>query len=370
LNSTDTKEKPKKSARAGGERADPLDLLIEQVLVDTVPGPFVKGRKDGECPRSGYAILTKKEGKRLLIKTRCKTQRCVVCGPAVKAAIALKAEVGSWIHGPSWFITLTLRMGTEGTRDAVYVQKAFRAFLSKLKRDHEWTLKYMKVVELTKRGMPHLHLIVAGIPSGRVTRCRGLKNEKAWVENGCFENGPSCLLHIVSKTWLAVTGDSWVCDVSPTRSGLAAGKYISKYVGKWDQGEMGKLGFKRKWSATQGFTPDLHLRLRGTVEKKWIKTEHWDYQKNAEHWLLASRDDPALEIVGHPIVMRKYEMRRKRATRAFVEGMLRNAATLEAMDNEKGIDEYGRSGVLGAASGQGESEYVVAGKPYLNGSES
>jgi hypothetical protein len=328
LNSTETKNVRKKAAERSEAAGDPLDLLIEQVLVDTVPAPFVKGRKGEECPRSGYAILTKKEGKRLLIKTRCKTQRCVVCGPAVRAAIALKAEVGSWIHGSSWFITLTLAMGTGGARDARYVQKVYRAFLSKLLRDQKIKLKYMKVVELTKKGQPHLHLVAAGMPSGRVTRCRGNKNEKAWVENGCFETGPSCLLHIVSKTWLAVTGDSWVCDVSPTRSGPAAGRYISKYVGKWDEGKMFKLGFKRKWSATQGFTPDLHLRLRGTVEKKWIKAEHWDYQKDAKHWLLASRDDPLLEIVGHPIVMEKYEIRKRRKVMEFCEELIRNASTL------------------------------------------
>jgi len=350
LSSTGTKEKRKKSARAEGERADPLDLLIEQVLLDTVPVQFIKGRKGDKCPRRGYAILTKKGGKRLLIETRCKTQRCVVCGPAVRAAIALKAEVGSWIHGASNFITLTLRMGTEGIRDAGHVQKVFRAFLSKLKRDHQITLKYMKVVELTKQGQPHLHLVAAGMPSGRVTRCAGLKNERAWVEKGCFQVGAPCLLHIVSQTWLAVSQDSWVCDVSPVRSGPAAGRYIAKYVGKWDQGKMLNLGFKRKWSATQGFTPNLHLRLRGTVEKKWIKTEHWDYQKDAKHWLADSRDDRELEIVGHPIVMAKYEMRKKRMIKNFCEGLINNAVTLETMDTEGYNDEHRRSAVLVASA--------------------
>lgn len=349
MNSTETKNVRKKAAERSEAAGDPLDLLIEQVLVDTVPVPFVKGRKGEECPRSGYAILTKKEGKRLLIKTRCKTQRCVVCGPAVRAAIALKAEVGSWIHGASYFITLTLRTGTDSIRDAGYVQRVFRAFQSKLLRDHQIKMKYMKVVELTKKGQPHLHLVAAGMPSGRVTRCRGHKNERAWVEGGCFQAGPDCLLHIVSKAWLAVTGDSWVCDVSPTRSGPAAGRYISKYVGKWDQGKMLKLGFKRKWSATQGFTPDLHLRLRGTVEKKWIKAEHWDYQKDAKNWLLASRDDPLLEVVGHPIVMEKYEMRKKRKVKQFCEELINNASYLEAMESEGDRTERGRSpGVVAA----------------------
>jgi hypothetical protein len=207
-----------------------------------------------------------------------------------------------------------------------------------LLRDHQIKMKYMKVVELTKKGQPHLHLVAAGMPCGRVTRCRGHKNERAWVEGGCFQAGESCLLHIVSKTWLAVSGDSWVCDVSPVRSGPAAGRYISKYVGKWDQGKMLKLGFKRKWSATQGFTPDLHLRLRGTVEKQWIKTEHWDYQKDAKHWLLASRDDRLLEIVGHPIVMEKYEMRQRRKIKQFCEELINNATYLEAMDIDESQD--------------------------------
>ena len=246
-------------------------LTTDRTSVEnTVQPAFIKGRRFEECPRRGYSILTKYDGKRVIIQTRCKTKRCIPCSPAVRAHAALRAEIGSLIRPDSYFITLTLRMGIQEAKDAVFVQKAWRGLLRRLKYGTDWwdKVKWMKVVEITKRGQPHLHLLVTGVPGGKVDRCPGNRNDKAWVQEGCFRVGEACLHHEVSKAWASITGkmgnESWVVDVSKVRSARKAGMYVSKYITKGgDDGRLGRLGFRRVWSTS--------IRLRGTVEGKWKK---------------------------------------------------------------------------------------------------
>jgi len=297
----------------------PTVLTKDRISAEsTIPETYIKGRRYQECPRRGYSILTTEAGKRLIIQTRCKTKRCVPCSPAVKAHVALKAEIGVLIRPDSYFITLTLRKGTERPRDVVFVQRAWRGLQQRLKYETPWfqQTKWMKVVELTKAGQPHLHLIVTGVPGGNKAKCKGDRGDKQWVEQGCFQVGASCLHHDVAKAWARVTAklgnESWVVDVSKVRRARAAGLYVSKYVTKGgDDERLAKLGFKRVWSTSKDFTPDLRLRLRGTVEKKWAKVEFWQPKREPINWLAFSDGDRDLEIVGHPLVMAKYEQREK-----------------------------------------------------------
>jgi len=239
----------------------------------------------------------------------------------------LKAEIGSWIRGGSYFITLTNKMGIGLQKDAASVQADWRRFLYLLKRNYpELTssMEWLKVVELTKQKQPHLHLIVSGLPGGTVDRCRGRKDRKDWVQNGCFQAKESCLLHAVSKTWLATTeGASWVCDSSKVRSPSAAGNYIGKYVTKaYGETGLAELGFKRVWSSSRGYAPDLRVRLRGTVTGKWTKVEHFTTVYDQSDWLDRSSNDPDLERVGHPLVMAKYEQRERQRKIQWIEELM------------------------------------------------
>jgi len=191
----------------------------------------------------------------------------------------------------------------------------------------------MKVVELTKVGQPHLHLIVTGVPGGKEAKCKGDRKDKGYVENGCFKSRGSCIYHEVAKAWCRVTkkldNESWIVDVSKVRSSKRAGLYVSKYVTKGgvDGKRLLALGFKRVWSTSQGFTPDLRIRLRGTVEGKWTKVEYWQPNKDPDAWLAISDGDRDLQLVGHPLVMAKYEARRRAKQMEFVKGVLNNGYT-------------------------------------------
>lgn len=317
--------------------APTLSTIDRTSVENTVQAPFIKGRRYQECPRRGYSILTR-EGpglQRLIIQTRCKQKGCVPCAPAVRSHVALKAEIGNLIRPFSYFITLTLRKGTEPPRDARFVQKAWRQFLQRMKYTNEWwgETKNLKVIELTKRGQPHLHLMVTGVPGGKEAKCKGNRNDKDWVKNGCYRLGAECIHHEVAKAWARVTeklgNESWVIDVSKVRSSKKAGLYISKYVTKGgdDAKRLGALGFKRVWSSSQGFTPDLRIRLRGTVEGKWTKVEYWQPNKDPESWIAACDGDRDLQLVGHPLVMAKYETRRKQKMFEFVKELIAHGST-------------------------------------------
>ena len=297
--------------------SEPTVLTLDRTTVENVVEvPFIKGRRHEECPRRGYSILQKRDGNRGIIQTRCKPKRCVSCSPAVKAHVALKAEIACSIRPDSYFITVTLRTAMKGPEDAVFVQKAWRGLVQRLNYETTWfqQTKWMKVIELTKWGQPHLHLIVTGVPGGSKARCRGDRNDRNWVEEGCFEARGSCLHHEVAKAWARVTkklgNESWVVDVSKVRGARRAGLYVSKYVTKGgNDSRLAKLGFKRVWSTSKSFTPDLRIRLRGTVEGKWEKVEFWQPKKEPTSWLAHSLGDRDLELVGHPLVMKKYEAR-------------------------------------------------------------
>jgi len=306
----------------------PQTLTPDRISVEKRLYPFVKGIKGEDCPRKGYSVLRRKFQNPLLIETRCKQKRCVPCGPAVKAHVALKAEVGSWIRGDSYFITVTNKMGTGNQKTAATVQEDWRRFLYLWKRNYpEMTKKieWMKVIELTKKGQPHLHLLVSGFPGGSLDRCNGRKNEKQWVEHGCFQRGQigSCILHAVSKTWLETThGASWVCDASKVRSASKAGNYVGKYIAKaYAEKGLEDLGFKRVWSASRGFAPDLRVRLAGTIAGKWTKVEHFFSKYSQSDWLDRGANDPDLKLVGHPVVMEKIARREKNMKLAEIERM-------------------------------------------------
>jgi hypothetical protein len=213
-------------------------------------------------------------------------------------------------------------------KDAASVQVDWRRFLYLFKRNYPELTKnteWMKVIELTQKGQPHLHLLMSGFPGGMRDRCRGRKNEKNWVRNGCFEATGSCLLHAVSKTWLETTkGESWVCDASKVRSPSAAGNYVGKYITKaYEETGLAKLGFKRVWSASRGFAPDLRVRLAGTIAGKWTKVEHFFSKYDQTDWIDRSSNDPDLKMVGHPLVMEKIAKRERQMKLKEVEDLQR-----------------------------------------------
>lgn len=213
-----------------------------------------------------------------MMPTRCKTKACKACRPQLKAKLAMLVEYGILTHGRSLLITITLRAVTDAMRDAKYVAKAWARLLLWLKDAHPQS-RWVKIVELTKKNQPHLHLIVflgtCSLPRTVAACQKRAKYDKRWLGMEC-----SCDEHTWSRAWHSITGDSYVVDVEEIHSASRAGSYIAKYVAKGIATTEGlrALGFTRHWSRSRNWPVDkLQLAITGGEGWKYV-----EFQKHGE----------------------------------------------------------------------------------------
>ncbi len=98
---------------------------------------------------------------------------------------------------------LTLTTSEESWVAGKDIQRSFRAFILRLRR-RKWCLGYVKVVEFTKRGRPHLHVIL---------------------------RGPYVSFWWLSQVWQEIHM-SEVVDVRRVYKPGRLGNYLAKYLGK------------------------------------------------------------------------------------------------------------------------------------------
>lgn len=225
-----------------------------------------------ECRRKGTVWLKNKNGE-VQIRTTCHTWGCAGCERKMISLFRLRVEAGVSQLGRCVFITLTYKLGEGGLKDAASVARDWKAFWRVLKRSRHVSrsMKWLRVVELTKKGMPHLHLVM-GPTKGRV-RCYG---------NGPFDAARfysrmascTCLSHEMARAWYKVTGDSFIVFVVPVVNARGAGAYLAKYLGKSlpVRKKLESLGFKRRWSTSLGWPGNGRLRLK---EGNWIYHQYW-----------------------------------------------------------------------------------------------
>lgn len=170
----------------------------------------------------------------------CKAWRCKYCGPKkaekLKKAIAQAAEE----KGLTRFLTLTLdtKFLTEADlRDGgiAYIRKSWSKLRIYLKREHGRSIDFISIVELQKRGVAHLHILVD----------RYLPYE--WVKS----------------SWVAVGGGRIVVikfvDVHRVSS------YLAKYLAK--DSVDGLPSGVRRYSVSRGIT--LRPRLKSGWALDW-----------------------------------------------------------------------------------------------------
>ncbi len=225
-----------------------------------------------ECPKGGHVWLTSGT-KQLLVPTTCKAWKCLGCRDRKKRQVLDKVEYGCRELGTCWLITLTFRLGSETPRDAASVDGAWRSFLMRLRR---WSpkeadqLAWFKIVELTKRGQPHLHLVVSGITPDEEARRR------------VYSTGPgetrteedSAIAGPWSQMWEGATKDSYVVDVERVFSDRGAAGYLGKYLSKdmFYQDAKRELGFIRRFSSSRRWPHDTSGFV-GTLRKVWNRVE-------------------------------------------------------------------------------------------------
>lgn len=219
-----------------------------------------------------------KDGEFITVPTNCKTKRCKACNLRVKALVKKRIRSGCSLVGPSWFITLTYRQVDESTqRNALSVAADWTALVRLRKKSHR-SLTWFKVVEMTKRGQPHLHLIVGGIGNDRTGCCYPRARDGRcshefsveWVESEC-RSDDVCVEHEWVRDWFDITDDSFVVYAKPVKSSRRAASYLAKYVVK-DVASSGlaRLGFKKTWTRSRNWPGCDKLEF---ANEDWDKTE-------------------------------------------------------------------------------------------------
>ncbi len=201
------------------------------------------GRNNEKCPRAAFVELWK-DGQMYTLPTICKQWECVSCQKKVRKRIMDKIEYGCSMAGPSWFITATFRRESSTLVDAPYVAKVWARFLKMWRLKHP-QLQWMKIIETTKKGQPHLHMVARNI--GTET-CRPDYNA-AYLRRDC-----DCVLHQVSQCWRYATNyKSWIVDVRPVVNARGAAAYLGKYLVKQtvSHDKLLALGFHRRWSRSR-----------------------------------------------------------------------------------------------------------------------
>ncbi len=163
--------------------------------------------------------------------------------------------------GRCTFTTVTYQADTARLENAQCVSKDWQALLRRLKKHQPEIakMKWLRVMELTKRGIPHHHLVMGPVPPEMQIACWvGKLQAPAFLEN----RDCGCVAHRISLEWEAVTGDSWVVHTTPVTGGKGAGGYMAKYLQKDFDGERSKyLGMVRRWSNSRGWPGDRRNRL-------------------------------------------------------------------------------------------------------------
>lgn len=280
----------------------------------------VKMRK---CPRWGWVELST-DLRTYVVETLCKTWSCVVCRDKLKSLIKMRMEYGCLILGKSYLITLTLKEGGDSIlKDANYVRKAWTALLRRLKKRSP-NLTWFRVIETTKKGIPHLHLIVGGLTSMRKDSCITDKNRRPyslkWIRSLCRTE---CLVHEWGSAWSEVT-DSFVVDAKEIYNVPGAARYLAKYLSKGfdERQRLIDLGFERRWSCARNWPREEKVQLRGTREGAWTKVamvERSHRRSYMERRAKMSQGDRLCESVGDKLGLSLRKEARKKSGEFRIE---------------------------------------------------
>lgn len=169
----------------------------------------------------------------------CKRWSCMLCQPKRKSRLIREVKAGN----PNTFITLTVSPKEDETpaERCSALSKAWRTVVARAKRKYKIKkLPYFVVVEATKAGEPHLHILAR------------LK----WIDQ-----------RWLSDQMRALTGAP-IVDIRRIRHRNVAAAYVAKYIGK----APGKFGTSKRYWQSKGY------RLDAKEEKpidRWTGAEYW-----------------------------------------------------------------------------------------------
>lgn len=267
------------------------------------------------CASGGYAVM-QFVSDQLAVRVRCRRWTCPYCAKINRLMFESLIADGISMLGPCWLITCTLRLEKE-TVNAVYVKAVWARFWSRLQK--RWPLRYsqgraqwVKVVELTEKGQPHLHLVMSvpmkKAPGGQIE----LSHDRV---------GGLGLAREFRDDWHTASGGSFVVDARPAWGPRAGAHYLAKYFEKqWEKRkELERLGFARRYSRSQGW-PKLSYKLKGHPEAGMYYNAWHD--PPSEEVLENSLKDDRASLVGSTMGEELLEKRRLKKAYKLIGGLV------------------------------------------------
>lgn len=294
-----------------------------------------------KCPKWQYISLKTKAGTEYITESRCKSWRCSICRKTKFNEVMVKMEYGCLMLPESYLITLTRKAGITPENTADSVSLAFAAWLRILKKRHNLNLKWFKVIELTKQGTPHLHLI-AGINGfqGKDSCVKKDKSGNKLYSRSWLKKDDGCLAHIMGKVWLEVTQNSFIVDVEEIYNPAGAAAYLLKYLTKsfLHRYELEEMGFLRRYSASRNWPREPAGMLLGTELDKWDKTTQlgtWDTWGTKRIAAKRDKDRAYMQPTGRSIIGDEIRANRKaKAILKEAERIMKNVASSQQARTE------------------------------------
>ena len=241
--------------------------------LDTNKDKWYKGSAlTSECPRAGHALMRSKKGV-TMVNTNCNSWRCISCRNRNIYRFQRLVKTGMSQSTTSGFITFTYKQGSARLADAQCVSKDWRALWRIVKRADPQLSKspWLRVMELTKKGTPHIHMVVTKLEGRRVT-CSGPHFDVQQYRERLADC--DCVAHTFGRAWSQVTkGESYIVHGIVASKGSGAGLYLAKYMTKTFDGERAKLlGMERRWSTSRNWEGEKRARFKETLYHEWIRT--------------------------------------------------------------------------------------------------
>lgn len=161
---------------------------------------------------------------------RCRSWSCPNCAPRRRKQLIAQALQGE----PTRFVTLTVNPGWYDSPEerGLKLSRAWRDFVRDYRKRHPAReLQYLAVVELTKRGEPHLHII-----------CRS-----DWINQKDLSD------------WMRKALGAPIVDVRLVKGVRDVAQYVAKYISKRPI-RLGTL--KRYWRSALYLDPEIQRRKK------------------------------------------------------------------------------------------------------------
>lgn len=199
----------------------------------------VWGTDRGRC---GGAVLFRWDGSSLsVVPALCDSWGCRICGVRKGAHLRQEVQKAQGTYGLDSFWTLTCRTRSVTALESyAFVQKGWNICRTHLAHDYG-RFSFVKVVESTKRGYCHLHLLAS------------------------LDMTPGEL----SSRWLRATDTSWQVSAESV-STERAGNYITKYCAKEARLRAERFGGWRRVGRVYATSRDIRFSpLRGSSDGSW-----------------------------------------------------------------------------------------------------